>query len=184
MSRIGKTPVTLPDKVVAKETKGIVNIKGPLGELSFEIPKGIRVEVIDKEVVVHCQSTDRKMRALWGMTRAIIANNVKGISQGYKKTLNINGVGYKAEAKTINNAQYLMFSLGYSHPIYLEVPKGVTLEIEGREGRIVHVSGIDNQVVGQVAATIRSFRPPEPYKGKGIKYSDEIVRRKAGKAGS
>ncbi len=175
MSRIGKTPVRIPEKVKINVSDGKVAVEGPKGSLEYEYPSEITVKVEDDQVVFERPSDIKRHRALHGLTRALLANMVEGVTQGFIKSLEIHGVGYRAEMKEKN----LQLMLGFSHPIYVIPPPGISIELEGNNK--VKVSGIDKQLVGQVAASIRSFRPPEPYKGKGVRYEGEIVRRKAGK---
>jgi large subunit ribosomal protein L6 len=155
-----------------------VQVKGPKGELSHAVHPDIAVRQEDGAVVVERPSDDGKHRALHGLTRALIANMVTGVSQGFRKTLKIEGVGYNSELR----GQDLVMKLGYSHEIVVNPPEGIRFTVEDR-GVTIHIDGIDKQTVGQVAANIRELRPPEPYKGKGVRYLDERVRRKAGKAG-
>lgn len=175
MSRIGKSPVQIPNKVKVDVTDCKVVVNGPKGTLELNHHPNMKVVVDESEVRVERPSDSKTNRALHGLTRALISNMVVGVSEGFKKTLEIIGVGYRAEMKGKN----LQLALGYSHPIILIPPPGITVEVEGTNK--LYVSGIDKQLVGEVAAKIRSFRPPEPYKGKGIRYEGEIVRRKAGK---
>ncbi len=175
MSRIGKKPVTLPQGVSVSVSEKAVSVKGPKGELSFPVYDNITVVVENGEVVVTRANDLKENRALHGLTRACIQNMVTGVTEGFSKTLDIVGVGYRAEMK----GQNLLLTVGYSHPIYFMPPDGITL-LTPTATQIV-VSGVDKQVVGQVASKLRSFRKPEPYKGKGIKYSTEVIRRKAGK---
>jgi large subunit ribosomal protein L6 len=177
MSRIGKEPVPIPDGVDVALAGGTVTVKGPRGELSHTVPDGVTVDLTDNQVVVTRASDHRKHRALHGLTRSLIANMVTGVTAGYSKSLEIVGVGYRAQARG-NNA--LVIQAGYSHPVEVVAPEGVTFQVP-TPTRIT-VSGYDKQVVGQVAADIRAIRKPEPYKGKGIRYAGEQVRRKAGKA--
>ena len=177
MSRIGKEPVPIPSGVDVALADGTVTVKGPKGELSQAVPEGITVEIADGQVVVTRASDHRRHRALHGLTRSLIANMVTGVTDGYSKSLEIVGVGYRAQARG-NNA--LVIQAGYSHPIEITAPEGVTFEVPSPTR--ITVSGADKQVVGQVAADIRAVRKPEPYKGKGIRYAGEQVRRKAGKA--
>jgi large subunit ribosomal protein L6 len=177
MSRIGKEPVPIPDGVDVALAGGTVTVKGPRGELSHTVPDGVTVELADNQVVVTRASDHRKHRALHGLTRSLIANMVTGVTAGYSKSLEIVGVGYRAQARG-NNA--LVIQAGYSHPVEVTAPEGVTFEVPSPTR--ITVSGYDKQVVGQVAADIRAIRKPEPYKGKGIRYAGEQVRRKAGKA--
>jgi large subunit ribosomal protein L6 len=177
MSRIGRKPIEIPDKVQVTVTDGLVEVKGPKGELKRELLPKIRIEQEGNVLRVIRESEDKRTRAFHGLMRQLIANMVTGVTQGFKKELLIEGLGYRAEMK----GKKLVMSLGFSHPVEYEAPEGVTLKVEGTNKIIVE--GIDKELVGQVAAIIRRFRPPEPYKGKGIRYIDEQVRRKAGKAG-
>jgi large subunit ribosomal protein L6 len=177
MSRIGKEPVPIPSGVDVALSDGTVTVKGPRGELSQAIPDGVTVDIADNEVVVTRASDHRKHRALHGLTRSLIANMVTGVTTGYSKSLEIVGVGYRAQARGSNA---LVIQAGYSHPVEVTAPEGVTFEVPSPTR--ITVSGASKQVVGQVAANIRAIRKPEPYKGKGIRYAGEQVRRKAGKA--
>ena len=177
MPRIGNKPIPLPKGVEVKQDGNAVTVKGPKGSLVTPIVAGIGVKV-EKNVVSFTRTDNEgKVRALHGLMRALIANNVTGVTEGFKKELDIVGVGYRAEVK----GKEVVFQLGYSHPVRFPVPKGIDINVDAKSGHIV-VSGIDKQQVGQTAAEIRSLREPDPYKGKGIKYSDEVIRRKAGKA--
>ena len=178
MSRIGKKPIPIPDKVQVTIDGSLVTVKGPKGELSHRFPVDMTIKQQDGQIVVERPTDQKRHRALHGMTRALIANMVSGVSEGFEKVLEIVGVGYRAEMQ----GQTLVMHLGYSHPIEVQPPQDVEFVVEER-GRIVRVRGIDKQVVGQIAANIRKLRPPEPYKGKGVRYQGEYVRRKAGKAG-
>lgn len=182
MSRIGKLPINLPKGVTVKIEDNKVTVKGPLGELSRTIDKDIRVEVADNTIVLSRPSDSKNHKSLHGLYRALIANMVTGVSTGYKKELELVGVGYRAEAK----GQRLEMSLGFSHDIMLELPDEVKVETrtERRSNPIITLTSIDKQLIGHVAAKIRSLRPPEPYKGKGIKFVGEQLRRKAGKSAS
>ncbi len=175
MSRIGKMPVKLPGKVKVEISGRKITATGPKGTLEFEHHPNMKVIVETSEVRVERPSDSKTNRSLHGLTRAIISNMVVGVSEGFKKALEITGVGYRAEMKGGN----IQFMLGYSHPIVVMPPPGITLQVEGNNK--VFVSGIDKQLVGEVAAKIRGLRPPEPYKGKGIRYEGEEIRRKAGK---
>jgi large subunit ribosomal protein L6 len=177
MSRIGKEPVPIPAGVNVALADGTVTVKGPKGELSQAVPEGITVDVTDDQVVVTRASDHRRHRALHGLTRSLIANMVTGVTDGYSKSLEIVGVGYRAQA---SGPSKLQLQVGFSHPVPFEAPEGVTFEVP-QPTRIV-VKGADKQLVGQVAADLRKSRPPEPYKGKGIRYADEYVHRKAGKS--
>ena len=175
MSRIGKKPIEIPKGITISQKENVINVKGPKGELQQKVHSNIKIEINNGEVIVSRPDDSKENKSLHGLTRALIQNMVSGVDESYKKTLDIVGVGYRAELKGKN----LLLNLGYSHPIYFIPPEGVTIETPSQTQ--VVVSGVDKQLVGQVAAKIRSFRKPEPYKGKGIKYSDEHIRRKAGK---
>jgi len=181
MSRIGKKPVTLPKGVtVTIGNDNVVSVKGPKGELKQAIDRDITVEVNGDEVNISRSTDQIRHRAMHGLYRSLISNLVKGVTDGYKKELELVGVGYKAA----NTGNLLDLSLGYSHNIVFEVPKELKVATETLKGQNpkVTLEGIDKQLIGQVAAKLRSLRKPEPYKGKGVKYTDEVVRRKAGKA--
>lgn len=175
MSRVGKSPIKIPKGVTVTVDGDVVRIKGPKGELETAFVAGVGVSVEEGQVTVTRAAETKPVRSLHGTTRAVLANMVKGVSEGFFRNLDIIGVGYGAEIK----GKKLVMKLGYSHPVEYDPPQGVTLEVP-EPTRIV-VRGPDRQLVGQVAADIRAFRPPEPYKGKGIRYHDEYVRRKAGK---
>ena len=175
MSRIGKLPVAIPGGVTVDYSEPVLKVKGPRGELTLDVHPAMTVHVREGEVVVRRPSDGRTHRSLHGLTRALIANMVHGVTAGYSKTLEIVGVGYRAQKK----GSELVLSLGYSHTIDYPEPEGITLECPRQDVVVVH--GIDKQKVGQVAAEIRSFRPPEPYKGKGVRYQGEQIRRKVGK---
>jgi len=177
MSRIGKKEIPLPKGVEVSQTAGAVVVKGPKGSLSTVLIPGISMAVENNVVKFERGNEEGKTRAFHGLMRALVANNVKGVSEGFKRELDIIGVGYRAEVK----GREVVFQLGYSHPIRFAVPDGIEITVDAKTGHIV-ITGIDRQKVGQTAAEIRSLREPDPYKGKGIKYSDEVVRRKAGKA--
>jgi large subunit ribosomal protein L6 len=178
VSRIGQLPVVVPDGVDV-EIKGThVKVKGPKGELQHTFPPDMAISLDEGEVSVKRPTDEQTHRALHGMTRALINNMVVGVSTGFSKTLEINGVGYRADLDGKN----LVLNVGFSHPVNIKPPEGIEFEVDDRTRQIV-VKGYDKQMVGQVAAEIRKVRPPEPYKGKGIKYLDERIRRKAGKAG-
>ena len=183
MSRIGKLPVNLPKGVTINVSdSNEISVKGPLGELKQRINKDLKVEVVDNTIVLSRPSESKSHKSLHGLSRALIANMVVGVSQGFKKELELVGVGYRAEAK----GQQLEMSLGYSHEIILQVPDEVKVETktERRSNPVITLTCIDKQLIGHVAAKIRSLRPPEPYKGKGIKFVGEQLRRKAGKSAS
>lgn len=177
MSKVGKLPVAIPKgvKIDLKETR--INITGPKGTLSQDIHKDMNVKVEDDTIVVTRPSDNKQHRSLHGLTRVLIQNMVTGVTEGYSKTLQLVGVGYRSEKQ----GKLLVLHLGFSHPILFRPPEGVEIDVNPKENTIT-ISGIDKQMVGQSAATIRKFRPPEPYKGKGVRYIDEQVRRKAGKA--
>ena len=175
MSRVGKKPVSVPSGVTASVDGQMVKVKGAKGELSFLVPEEVLVALDNGAVAVNPRDTSKTARAKWGMSRAQVANLIEGVSKGFEKRLEINGVGYKAAAA----GKVLKLSLGYSHDIDYEIPAGVTITTP-RPTEVV-VAGIDKQKVGQTAAEIREYRGPEPYKGKGVKYSDEFIFRKEGK---
>lgn len=178
MSRIGKLPVAVPNGVDVKIGDGQVSVKGPKGELHQHIlSQVVDVKVEDSKVVVERKNDAKPARSAHGLTRTLIANMVEGVSKGFRKSLEIQGVGYRA-AKA---GEKLNLTLGYSHPVVFEPPQGITLSVEGTNK--IHVDGIDKQQVGQVAAKIRSLRAPEPYKGKGVRYEGEVIKKKLGKAG-
>jgi large subunit ribosomal protein L6 len=176
MSRIGKLPVPVPEGVDVQVDDLHVTVKGPKGELSQTMPEGVAIAVEDGEVVVTRDSDSRTNRARHGLVRSLVANMVTGVSDGYTRALELVGIGYRAVPKGSD----LELQVGYSHPVLIEAPEGISFEVP-QPTRVV-VSGIDKVLVGQIAANIRKVRPPEPYKGKGIRYEDERVRRKAGKA--
>jgi len=179
MSRIGKMPVNLPAGVEVKvDDNNIVSVKGPKGELQEQISKLIKVSIEDGILTVTRSSEEKNHRAQHGLARALINNMVIGVTEGFQKKLQLVGVGYKAEKK----GNILALSLGYSHPLELKDPEGITTEV-ATPTEIV-VKGIDKAIVGNYAANIRAWRKPEPYKGKGVRYSDEVIRRKEGKAGA
>jgi large subunit ribosomal protein L6 len=171
-------PVAVPAGVEVQIKGSQVKVKGPKGEIEFSFPAEMEISLEKGEITVQRPSDERTHRALHGMTRALINNMVVGVSTGFEKVLEVNGVGYRAEVSGDN----LMLYVGYSHPVVIEPPGGITFEVDART-RQIKVKGFDKQLVGQIAADIRKVRPPEPYKGKGIKYLDEKIRRKAGKTG-
>ncbi len=176
MSRIGKKPVSIPKGVTVQVSDGVVKVKGPKGELSAVLHRDISVEVKPEEANVKVSGTDNFHNALHGLWRSLLNNMVSGTTKGYEKKLEIVGVGYRAEMKGSN----VQLTLGFSHPILFKPPQGIKIETPSPTN--IMVSGMDKQLVGQIAAKLRSFRPPEPYKGKGVKYENEYIRRKAGKA--
>lgn len=178
MSRIGRLPVVVPENVDVKISGTHVRIKGQKGEIEHVFPASMKIDYEDGKIVVKRPSDDRVDRSMHGMTRALINNMVVGVSTGFEKVLEINGVGYRAEV----NGENLILHVGYSHPVEIVPPKGISFEVDMKT-RQIKISGYDKQVIGQIAADIRKVRPPEPYQGKGIKYLEEKIRRKAGKAG-
>lgn len=178
MSRIGRKPIPVPADVEVHIEGTRVRVKGPRGELERSFHPDMRIELQDGQLVVSRPTDHRHHKALHGLTRALLNNMVIGVKEGFRKELEIEGVGYRAEKQ----GDSLVLFVGFSHPVLVVPPPGITLSVEERGRRIV-VEGIDKQLVGQVAAEIRAWRPPEPYKGKGIRYAGEVVRRKAGKAG-
>jgi len=176
MSKIGKQPIPIPEGVEVNIDGQTVEVKGPKGELSRKLEREIKPEIVGGEVVVKPASNSQRARQLWGLNRTLISNMIEGVAGGFQKELNLVGLGYRVEKK----GRGLSLALGFSHPVEFQPPEGIDLEVPERT-KIV-VSGIDKQLVGQVSARIRSFRPPEPYKGKGIRYSDEVVKKKPGKA--
>ncbi|MCD8075549.1 MAG: 50S ribosomal protein L6 [Lachnospiraceae bacterium] len=177
MSRIGRMPVAIPAGVTVAVAEGnVVTVKGPKGELVRALPKEMDIKVEDGHVIVSRPNDLKKMKSLHGLTRTLIHNMVIGVSEGYTKTLEINGVGYRAA----KSGKKLTLTLGYSHPVDMEDPEGIETKVDGNK---IIVSGISKEKVGQYAAEIREKRKPEPYKGKGIKYADEVIRRKVGKTG-
>ncbi|GJL89786.1 MAG: 50S ribosomal protein L6 [Minwuia thermotolerans] len=175
MSRIGKNPVTVPAGVDVKLEGRDMNVKGKLGQLSMRFVDDVDVEMADGQITVKPVGTSKKARMMWGMQRTLAANLVQGVSEGFVRDLEITGVGYRAQVQ----GKVLNLSLGYSHDVLYDIPEGI--EIKCEKPTSIRVSGIDKQRVGQVAAEIRAWRPPEPYKGKGVRYSDEYVVRKEGK---
>jgi large subunit ribosomal protein L6 len=175
MSRIGKKIILIPSDVNAELKNNVLKIKGPKGELDLKILPDIKIEIKDnKEVGVSLKRQTKQNKPLWGLFRALIANNVKGVSEGFKKQLEIQGLGYKAEI----SGNDLILSVGFSHPIKMAKPQGIEINIDNK---IITISGADKQLVGQFAADIRKIKLPEPYKGKGIRYLGEVVRKKVGK---
>ncbi len=178
MSRIGNKPVAIPSGVTVEVKSGTVYVKGPKGDLNYVLLPQVTVTIDGSDIVIARQSETKEIRARHGLTRALIANMVKGVSEGFLKELEIIGVGYKAAMK----GKVLQLQLGYSHPIDYAIPALIEITQDEKNKNILRIRGVDKQLVGQVAAQIRELRPPEPYKGKGIRYSDEQVRRKVGKA--
>ena len=177
MSRIGKQPIAIPEKVTVTFNGANIAVKGPNGELNLDHHPLVKVEQKEKEILVNPVDGSNKARALWGLTRTLVDNMVTGVTTGFTKNLEFTGVGYKAAV----SGNKLTLNLGYSHPIDYELPQGVSAKVNKTT---IELSGADKALVGFVAAKVRSFRPPEPYKGKGIRYADEVIIRKAGKAGA
>ena len=177
MSRIGKRPIPVPKNVTVTITDQSVAVKGPKGELARTLPGEVEILQEDGTILVNRRSESRAARQRHGLCRTLVANMVEGVSQGFQRKLEIQGVGYRAQVQGRN----LVLSVGYSHPVQIEPPDGIQLAVENNTNVIV--SGINKEIVGNIAAQIRAVRPPEPYKGKGIRYAGEMVRRKAGKAG-
>ena len=180
MSRIGKKPITIPAGVTVSVKDAVVTVKGPKGTLTQEVDRDIIVEIVENEVIVKRPTEQIRHRAMHGLYRSLISNLVKGVTEGYKKELELVGVGFKAA----NTGNVLDLALGYSHNIIFDVPKELTVTTTTEKGQNpkIFLESADKQLIGQVAAKIRGLRKPEPYKGKGVRYSDEVVRRKAGKA--
>ncbi len=178
MSRIGRMPVAIPQGVEVRSEGGFVRVKGPKGELESRIPPGIAVEVEKGEIRFARSNDEPQQRAWHGLVRSLVANSVEGVTKGFTRELEIVGVGYKAEVK----GKSVVFALGYSHPINFPIPEGIAVALDAKAGKLT-VSGADRQKVGQTAAEIRRLRVPDPYKAKGIKYANEVIRRKVGKAG-
>lgn len=178
MSRIGKKPINIPEKVEIKIENDRIIVKGPKGELSQPLPDRIKAVIEDSEqgkiLKIAPEKKNKEIAALWGLSRALVFNMIKGVTEGFEKQLQIEGVGFRA----VVQGSKLVLSLGLSHPVEMEAPKGIEFKVEKN---IITISGIDKQLVGQVAAKIRDFKKPEPYKGKGIRYVGEVIRRKAGK---
>jgi len=178
VSRVGRMPVDVPSGVDVKIKGSHVQIKGPKGEMEFTFSPEIEILLKENEILINRPSDAREMRSLHGTTRALIQNMVTGVTDGFQKELQLVGVGYRANMEGVN----LVLNVGYSHSVVVEPPEGITFEV-GERNQQIFISGIDKQAVGQISADVRKIRPPEPYKGKGIRYKDEYIRRKAGKAG-
>lgn len=176
MSRIGRLPISLPEGVKIAVEDGAIRVEGPKGKLRTELPKGIEMKIEGKVVRLVRGGDERKARALHGLARKLVANMVTGVSRGFSRVLEINGVGYRAEVR----GSELHLALGFSHPVVVSLPAGVTASVERQT--VITLHSADRQALGEVAAKIRALKPPEPYKGKGVKYQEEVIRRKAGKA--
>lgn len=174
MSRVGKKPIQISDKIKISYTDRVLTVSGEKGTLSRTIHPDVDLNIEADTLTVTILNMDKKTRSLWGMTRALVSNMVTGVSQGFDRALEINGIGYRAELKGNN----IELNLGYSHPIDFPLPEGISANIEKN---VIKLSGIDKDLLGYTASTIRSLRPPEPYKGKGVKYAEEYIQRKAGK---
>jgi large subunit ribosomal protein L6 len=177
MSRIGRQPIAIPDGVTVTRDDSAVHVKGPKGSLSERLPGAISVEIAEGQVTLTRPDDSKQNRSLHGLARALLANMVKGVSEPFSKNLEIQGVGYRAEVK----GKSLVLLVGFSHPVEIAIPEGLSVSID--RNVLINVQGISRQSVGQFAANVRSVRPPEPYKGKGIRYAGEHIRRKVGKAG-
>ncbi|MDP3917645.1 MAG: 50S ribosomal protein L6 [Candidatus Woesebacteria bacterium] len=175
MSKIGQQPIEIPSGVTVEINGSLISISGPKGKLQVNLSKDLDIKIENNNLTIALKKDNKVTRSLWGTTRMLIANNVKGVTEGWKKQLELVGTGYRSEVA----GNTLVLTVGYSHPINIEAPEGITFKVEKS---VINVEGIDKQVVGQVSADIRSCRPPEPYKGKGVKYVGEYIRRKAGKA--
>lgn len=174
MSRVGKKPILIPAGVEVKVEDNKVSVKGPRGEISKEFQAGVKIEVKDGNILVTSGAETKAIKSLWGTVRSILANMVKGVVEGYEKRLEIEGVGFKANLEGVD----LVLNVGFSHPVKVKAPAGIKFSIEKN---VIIISGIDKELVGQISAQIRRVKPPEPYKGKGIKYAGEKIRRKLGK---
>ena len=178
MSRLGKLPITVPNGTQVNLSNGFIIVKGPKGELKQKLDSKVKIEINDNEIIVSVlEKENKEHKAVWGLFRALINNMVVGVNTGFEKKLEIKGVGYKASVAGNN----LNLSLGFSHPVVFPLPAGISALVEGNT---ITISGFDKQLVGELSAQIRKLRKPEPYKGKGIRYSDEVIRRKAGKTAS
>lgn len=180
MSRIGKLPIDIPSGVEVTFSNGTVTVKGPKGELKQDVNPLIKIDIADNQTTVVPLDETKEARSYHGLYRSLIANMIEGVTNGYQKRLEIQGVGYRAQVQ----GSKITLNLGFSHPIEYQVPQGITAEIDKDKNNIIIISGIDKQQVGQVSAEIREYRKPEPYKGKGVRYEGEHVRRKAGKTAS
>ena len=178
MSRVGRNPIQLPTGVDVKLQGNIVSVKGPKGQLSWNLPTGISISMQDKRIKVERQSETKQDKSLHGTVRNIIANMVSGTSAGYQRVLDISGVGYRAQVQ----GKKIVFTLGYSHLVEFQLPEGISAEVDKKQTQVT-IQGIDKQVIGQVAANIRGLRPPDIYKGKGVRYANEFIKLKVGKAG-
>src|SRR2546423_7603285 len=179
MSRIGRLPIKIPEKVKVNAQPGLVQVEGPKGKVAQKLDREMRITVADGQVRVERPNDSRRARQLHGLSRTLVANMIQGVTQGFARSLDIAGVGYKAELK----GKEIHLALGFSHPVVFPLPEGITAEYDAKANRLT-VKGADKHRIGLVAAEIRKLRPPEPYKGKGIKYAEETIRRKQGKTGA
>lgn len=177
MSRVGKKPISIPDKTKITYTDRLLTVQGEKGSLSRTIHEAVDLNIEDSLIHVTLSKDDKNTRALQGLTRSLVSNMVTGVSKGFERVLEINGIGYRAEVSGNN----IIFNLGYSHPINFNIPEGIAASVD--KNNVVRLTGIDKEKLGQTAASIRRLRPPEPYKGKGVKYAEEHIQRKAGKTG-
>lgn len=175
MSRIGKKPISIPDGVTVRVTDNTISVKGPKGELERVLHDDIGLEIREKEVMVAPRRETKKTNALWGLSRSLVANMIEGVVNGFKKELEFEGIGFRV---SIDGNNSLQMQLGFSHPVRFKAPEGIIFNVEKN---IITVSGINKELVGETAASVRALKPPEPYKGKGIRYRDEVIIRKAGK---
>lgn len=175
MSRIGKIPVEIPEEVKVEVVEETIKVLGPKGVLEIELPREVKVKIVENKIEVERKGNAKRAKAMHGTIRATIANMVKGVKEGWSKTLELVGTGYRASVE----GKKLVLTVGYSHPVEMQMPEGIDVKVEKND---ITIEGIDKELVGQIAAKIREVRKPEPYKGKGIKYKDEVVRRKPGKA--
>lgn len=177
MSRIGKKPIAIPGGVEIKVAGSTVSVKGPLGKLDWSLKDGVKVAVNNGQVIVDRASEDRKVRALHGLTRAVLSNMVQGVTKGYERSLEITGVGYKTQLQ----GRTLSFNVGYINPVVYQVPAGIDVKVDKQT--LINLKGVDKRLVGQVAADLRAIKPPDVYKQKGVRYTGEILRKKEGKTG-
>lgn len=178
MSRIGKKPVKIPQGVEVKISGHKISVKGPKGELEKEFPGVLDIQIRDDSVLIELREDSRKNSRFWGLGRALLSTMIKGVSEGFEKVLEFSGIGFKAQVRQSADGDYLELNLGFTNPVVIKAPRGVTFQVE--KG-VIKVIGAEKEAVGQTAALIRASRPPEPYKGTGIKYKDEVIARKAGK---
>lgn len=178
MSRVGKKPIEIPDKTKVTCQSGIITVQGKNGTLTQVVNPAVDLKIGKDQIEVVLKANDRQSRAMQGMMRSLVQNMITGVSSGFERVLEINGIGYRAEVK----GKSIILNLGYSHPINFDLPKGIDAKVE--KNNVVTISGIDKHLLGQTAAQIRQLRPPEPYKGKGVKYAEEHIQRKAGKTGT